>query len=231
MSKRTGFTLYVGDSFAVIATMKTSNRKTGNMVQVWIIRTDVNPVEAVAQGLDSLICGTCIHRGDPLTGRKRSCYVNVGQAPLAIYKAYHKGNYPHLAIADYLREFAARKIRLGAYGDPALIPEEIIAELCKVSIRHTGYTHQFDANPWLAPYVMASCDTLADQERASALGFRTFRVTKGNTPNASERLCLAESKHLQCADCGLCDGASGKRWNVFIPAHGSGKKNAFTILN
>ena len=29
-----------GEKFAVIATLKTSNRKTGNMIQVWILLAD-----------------------------------------------------------------------------------------------------------------------------------------------------------------------------------------------
>jgi len=36
--------------FVVIMTMKTTNRKTGDMIQVWILREDVNPVEAIATG-------------------------------------------------------------------------------------------------------------------------------------------------------------------------------------
>ena len=51
-AKAKGFILYEGASMldgapiVVIATMKTSNRKTGDMVQTWILRSDVNPVEA-----------------------------------------------------------------------------------------------------------------------------------------------------------------------------------------
>ena len=49
-----------GEKFAVIATLKTSNRKTGNMIQVWILLADHSPVDGVKSGLDaSTICTGC----------------------------------------------------------------------------------------------------------------------------------------------------------------------------
>ncbi len=51
-----------GSPIVVILTMGSSNRKTGNMCQVWILRADVNPVQAVNTGEDYSICGNCPHR-------------------------------------------------------------------------------------------------------------------------------------------------------------------------
>ena len=62
-AKELGFVLYEGNSvldgkpIAAIATLSSSNVKTGNMIQVWIIRTDINPVEASKLGDDISICG------------------------------------------------------------------------------------------------------------------------------------------------------------------------------
>ena len=42
-----------GQRFAAVATMKTDNRKTGDMVQVWFVLLDIHPVEAVARGMDA----------------------------------------------------------------------------------------------------------------------------------------------------------------------------------
>lgn len=100
-----------GKPYVAILTLKTSNRKTGNMVQVWILREDVNPVEAIQTGDDVSICGSCPHRKQP--DGTRSCYVNVGQAPLAVWKAYHRGLYlkaSYLRLSQVLR---GRKIRWG----------------------------------------------------------------------------------------------------------------------
>ena len=38
------------------------NGKTGALVQSFIIRSDINPVEALKTGDDAAICGHCIHR-------------------------------------------------------------------------------------------------------------------------------------------------------------------------
>ena len=58
------------------------------MIQTWILRSDVNPVEAVNNGDDYSICGDCPHRKNDKG--ERSCYVNVGQAPNAVFKSFKK---------------------------------------------------------------------------------------------------------------------------------------------
>jgi hypothetical protein len=83
MAKQKGFILYEGASeldnapIVVIATMSTNNRKTGKMVQVWILRSDIDPIEAFKSRADYSICGNCPQRWS-LGG---ACYVNIGQAP------------------------------------------------------------------------------------------------------------------------------------------------------
>ena len=72
-----------GEPIVSIATLHSNNRKTGDMVQIWILRQDMAPMEAIKSGGDRSICGGCPHRG---TGTKRSCYVNVFRAPAAIWQ-------------------------------------------------------------------------------------------------------------------------------------------------
>jgi hypothetical protein len=72
-----------GQPYVAILTLKSTNRKTGDMAQVWILREDINPVEAVQSGKDVSICGDCPHRKQQ--DGTRSCYVNVGQGPNSIY--------------------------------------------------------------------------------------------------------------------------------------------------
>ena len=43
-----------GSKYAVIATLKTSNRKTGNMIQLWILLSDRSPVDGVTSMSDKL---------------------------------------------------------------------------------------------------------------------------------------------------------------------------------
>ena len=49
-----------------------SNRKTGpGLVQTWILRADINPVQALQTGADGSICGPCPMRGAVEAGRVR----------------------------------------------------------------------------------------------------------------------------------------------------------------
>jgi len=211
--------------------MESDNRKTGNMVQVWILATDINPVEAIKTGQDSRICGNCYHRGDETVGRKRTCYVNVGQAPNQVWKKFQRGNYPALKISEYAEVFAGRAIRLGAYGDPAVMPKRIVKALTRVATKHTGYTHQWRSSEWLKPFVMASCDSPSEYAEATSKGWRTFRVSSNTKALTGEIECLSDSQGITCEKCGLCAGTSKGTdvKNIFIQVHGSSASN-FTIL-
>lgn len=116
-----GSSVLDGQPIVVIATLNSRNSKTGDMVQTWILRSDINPVEASKTKQDASICGGCPHRHS-LGG---ACYVNIGQAPLAVWKAYKRGAYPHVLEGDNEKYLKGRFIRLGSYGDPAAVPVSI----------------------------------------------------------------------------------------------------------
>lgn len=213
-----------GSPCVAILTLKSNNRKTGNMAQVWILRQDVNPVEAIATGEDVSICGDCTHRKNSLG--QRSCYVNVGQSPNSIWKAYKRGVYPFaFDIIEQVREsLKGRSIRWGAYGDPAIIPVHLFEIINDMAATHTGYTHQWRKN-FATVYkkiFQASCDNLQDYLDATAHGWHTFAVAPvGST--LPGKLCPAtvENSQAQCITCRLCDGA---KQDIYVEAHGTGKK-------
>ena len=213
-----------GSKIVVILTMGSSNRKTGNMCQVWILRADVNPVEAVNTGEDYSICGNCPHRKQ--ADGSRSCYVNVGQAPNSVWKTYQAGKYERdLHVLGAREAVAGRKIRFGAYGDPALIKPLIFRILTNAAAGHTAYTHQWREPwaQWTAGHMQASCDGMADYLEASSRGFKTFAVIPKNGDSYSGRLCpaTAEGSKVTCLTCSLCDGVKA---DIFVEAHGSGAK-------
>src|SRR5213083_2227645 len=70
---------------------QSKNVKTGPMAQLWILRADINPLEAINTRQDYSICGDCQLRGSYPDGRGRACYVAVKNAPLAVYRKYAKG--------------------------------------------------------------------------------------------------------------------------------------------
>tara|TARA_R100001460_G_scaffold15247_1_gene33687 strand:- start:424 stop:1128 length:705 start_codon:yes stop_codon:yes gene_type:complete len=213
-----------GSPIVVILTMGSSNRKTGNMCQVWILRADVNPVQAVNTGADVSICGNCPHRKQ--ADGSRSCYVNVGQAPNSVWKTYQAGKYERdLHVLGAREAVAGRKIRFGAYGDPALIKPLIFRILTNAAAGHTAYTHQWREPwaQWTAGHMQASCDGMVDYLEASSRGFKTFAVIPKNGDSYSGKLCpaTAEGSKVTCLTCSLCDGVKA---DIFVEAHGSGAK-------
>jgi hypothetical protein len=240
-----GIILYAGPSMIdgepiiCIATGLTGkasrNSKTGGIVQTWIMRADVSPVDAVHTGADASICGECPHRGTIVDGRNvgRSCYVTVFQAPLVVFKAAARGLYPAVHGDAARAALAGRKVRLGAYGDPAAVPFSIWQNALADVEACTGYTHQWARFPEFKAYCMASCDTVADYDRATLAGWRTFRVRRSTDPVMPREVTCpasAEAGHkTSCAACVACGGhASKARANIVIAAHGAaGKVNAF----
>jgi hypothetical protein len=208
------------------------NEKTGaGLVQVYIIRADINPVEASRTGADVSICGNCPLRGTYRDGLRvegsRRCYVNLGQGVTIVWKAFERGVYPEASPADLPAIFAGRFVRMGAYGDPAALPADIWHAILSRAAGRTGYTHQW-RDPrfaYLAAYAMASADSVQDAEEAHAAGWRTFRVSEpvGWAKMAGEGLCPASheaGKRTTCDKCLLCSGAAGKgKASIVIPRH------------
>jgi hypothetical protein len=239
MTKTNGAVLWRGPSkldgapIVVIATglgKSSRNSKTGDLVQTWILREDISPQTAVDSGEDKSICGGCPHRGIVIDGKNydRSCYVTIFQAPRNIWSSYHRGIYPD-ATPDTLK---GRKVRLGAYGDPAAVPAMVWKRLLKDSAQGTGYTHQWrKASKLFSRWVMASCENSKEALQAAKKGYRTFRVTALDSrkdKNRGEIVCPASKeagKKTDCASCLACGGHNSKaRANVVISVHGAAGK-------
>ena len=214
-----------------IITFASLNKKTGDMAQVWILNKDINPVAALKSGASKEICFDCIHL------EEGTCYVNQGQAPLAVYRAYKAGKYEALDL-DILKAMVKWKaVRFGAYGEPILIPLDLVKFIAKHSKGFTGYTHQWQNLEYseYSAYFMASTDNEEQTIRAHQMGFRTFRVKKDNMANlANEIDCPNTKSGIQCRDCQLCDGKGvhGKGKSITINVHGTiGKVNKFNLIN
>jgi len=219
-----------GAPIVVVATglrAKSQNEKTGALVQTWILRADLDPLEASKAGADSSICGQCPHRRS-LGG---SCYVTLHQAPLSVYRAYHRGSYGvPLDSEGMAAALAGRKVRLGSYGDPAAVPLWVWDAALSRAESWLGYTHQW-ARPevtstGLGRFCMASADSSRDRLIATARGWRTFRVRAPSEPvMAGEFICPASAeagKRRTCETCGACDGsARPKAASPVIMAHGA----------
>ena len=194
------------------------NPKTGPMLQTFIIRADISPVEAVKTGQDSSICGDCKLRG--VNGKQRGCYVTVFQAPRQVYDHYHRTNKTKFK-PGHARGYG---VRLGSYGDPVALPLPVIRDMVKYANTWTGYTHQWKTcDPDFKEYLMASVDSIEEYEEAQSRGWRTFRIAKEIYARQNEIICPATRTNTNCLSCGLCNG--GKRsTSIIIEPHGIGAK-------
>jgi hypothetical protein len=207
-----------------IAVLESENGKTGDMVQTYILRADVDPVSALRTGEDRSICGDCVHR----PANDGACYVNVAQSVQSVYWAWFRGAYELVAPIVGARMIQGRKLRMGSYGDPAAIPAQFWKQLAKYTSGHAGYTHQWrrPIARGLRTLVMASADSASDRDVARAMGWRTFRVrTADESLGAREIVCPASPEggdRRQCVTCLACDGADrAGKVSVSIIVHGS----------
>jgi hypothetical protein len=214
-----------------------NNPKTGRMAQLWILRSDMSPLEAIDKRADYSVCADCRLRG---TGSKdRSCYVSMKNAPLAVYRAFKRGMYPTVdpsIVAEYLRS-ADLSIRFGAYGEPTALPRWILDDLAE-GTTYTGYTHQWNSSG-IAAYrhlLMASVDSTSEAVQAASLGWRTFRTRTAESPLLPREIACPASDEMghrtTCAECALCDGARAgdRRKQIAIVVHGSGKTHYMQLI-
>lgn len=186
------------------------NRKTGAVIQQYILLDDVKPTELSLEQSQS-ICGAC-----PLQPKLGGgCYVLRHQDSLAVFKS---GSRKHLDE----RLIQGRPVRLGADGDPTAIPFEEYEILIKNAGLILGYTHNWrECDIRWQKILKASVETEQDYEEAKDLGWHTFRIrpTKESPAKAKETVCLYESDLRQCISCRLCS----KPMDIVVTAHGSRK--------
>ena len=238
MKSPLGYIAYEGPSLidgapivVVVTGLKASkNRKTGSMVQTFILRQDTHPLEAIKTGDDASICGDCEHR--PALVRagngKAPCYVDVSRAPAAVWRAYRRGRYVKAPTHVIARAIAGRVLRIGTYGDPAAAPIRVWQGLTVYVAGWTGYSHQWRTlgREWQL-LVMASADSPSDRADAKLAGWRTFRVSIGLDRQNGEIPCPASKEagsRTTCIDCKLCRGAQIAAKDIVIADHALGHK-------
>lgn len=205
-----------GSPIALFITDNSTNKKTGAMLQTWILRTDMSPTEALRTENDDAVCGDCVHR-------QGSCYVLTHQAPQNVYRQYINGKCKPTPANLGLNA----QLRAGAYGDPAAVPYEVWDELIAPADFVLGYTHQWhNCDPRFARFCMASVENANEAAKAQKRGWRTFRVmSKGEDTMPNEALCPASEeagKKLQCHQCRACNGTTtNRRSHIAIPVHGA----------
>jgi len=244
--KPSGYIIYRGPSLldgkpivVVAITKESKNKKTGGMVQTYIMADNgKSPVESAQSLEDVSVCGDCKHRRgviNPETGKGGPCYVNLGQGARSVMDGVMRGIYPEIFYADadctweLMDAVVGRKVRLGTYGDPAAVPAWVWELLLQDAAGHTGYTHQWASGKadHVKQWCMASADTPEEKALAKAMGWRTFRVRGADDVEvyADEGKCPASEemgKRVTCEDCMACSGGiDSKKASMVIIVHGS----------
>lgn len=199
---------------------RSTNTKTGQMIQAYVLRDDIDPITAVNTGQDDAICGTCPMRSGSNEGR--ACYVIWWLGPNQTWKASR--SYPVVPPALASTHLVGRSVRITAYGDAAAIPFDTWAQLVGRASHHTGYTSQWaTCDPRFKLLLMASVQTPAQQAQAAAAGWRTFRSGWQRADPQIEVQCPASAEmghRTVCTDCALCQGARLQAKSVAIQPHG-----------
>ena len=196
-----------------------SNTKTGDMVQLAILPIDNKPTKALKdRRLPN--CSDC--------ALISTCYVNT----VSLNAVYDQT--VNQAVSAAPKRFRA-PIRLGSWGDPGLLPLDLLQQLSRAAGAHTGYTHLWqDIAPSYSSVLMASIDHLTAKQQGLTVdqlkrlawdkGYRTYSILQpGEQQSAQERSCLYISNNTQCRYCQLCSGASSKR-SIAAPLHGPANK-------
>lgn len=220
-----GPSAFDGEEIVVIATFRTENIKTGELIQIWMLGADSRPTAAMVNGKEKTVCGSCpLQHGS--SGGNSLCYVNRCTAN-KVYDTWKTGGYPKYNRGQHLHLFSGRHIRLGAYGDPAMVPLSLFKPLLAVASGWTGYTHQWRLGfaQEYRTFVMASTESEKSYWEAKQAGWRSFRIRRPDEPTLpQERVCPASEEggfRVQCNRCMACHGARTEgRADLSVLAHG-----------
>lgn len=191
-----------------------SNRKTGDMIQTYLLDRETLTSEPSVFGAK---CSAC-----PMVNK---CYVSRDKmsvrSALARLLGEERTSYAHATLADVLPLLRGRKVRLGTYGDPSALPLADLKAIVNSAQGHTGYTHFWrEIDTEYSAYLMASVEDSSAELLAQGLGYRSFRVITQETTERDVSSvaveCLNSSVGLTCADCLLCSGTSGRGRKVSI---------------
>lgn len=214
-----------GNNIFVIRRGKTSNEKISDgkseIVQTytfsydqWLYANNVaNKSMKEFFKLDGSNCLDCPFSGN---GGKGGCYThkfNQYVGFISMLKSVKESDltiYSNTKRSDIITMSNGLFVRFGTYGEPSLLPIDLIESMTNVAKTWTGYTHQHGKN-WASDYskfFMASIESATEQT-----DWRSFRVLGDISQDKNSVQCPASKEAgyvTTCAKCGLCSGLLGK---------------------
>jgi hypothetical protein len=186
--------------------------------------------------LDKGSCFDCPLSFNMNDGKSGGCYTHKGLQRMglnAILKSLKKKNTLGLIKEFCENEFTvfmtkARKkeiqlVRFGSYGEPVLMPYNVVEQLAALSRRWTGYTHQWNEPKYweYSLFFMASCHDEKQAKQAKDAFWRSFIAADEHNESAVNCPASKEAgEKTTCANCGLCNGTTGNsNKNIYILKH------------
>jgi hypothetical protein len=202
---------------------KSVNRKTGEMIQTYLLDKETLTTEPKVFGAKCAGCpmvSKCYVSNDKMSVRRTVKKLLNGEAC----------SYKFSTLDEVLPLLRGERVRLGTYGDPSALPLHDLQKICKTSDGWTGYTHFFrEIDSDYSLYLMASVESLEGELLAHSLGYLTFRVLLKEDENLEvtkksiQCLNVENDKtlvSLQCVDCLICSGTKGRgKKSVYIEEH------------
>ena len=225
----TGFSPYDGAPIMAVVQCgreESRNVKTGDMMQIAIMRRDIAPGPAYAAGKDTSCCPEdCIHRSEA-RGGLNTCYVDKHRLYAAWGAAVEIVEAGDVGVPDGY--FKGVRVRFGNEGDPAAVPFEVWKPIADEADAFTGYTADWrNLGPEWRELFMASVSSPADAMRARAAGWRFFASSGRESDDAAfaelGRECNATAHGVSCVACLGCDGTGRgeRRPSWWLPFHGA----------
>lgn len=218
------------DTITIITFNKTSNKKiaaTGEkIVQTYHFSREQYEIAQKQTSMkeffsaDAKVCMDCpfaVSNGAKLSAcytHKMMQYSGFLSSLRSIGKLMQFDDIPTLSPLDYdniVLQCQNLYVRFGTYGEPSLMPIELVERITNVCKSWTGYTHQWKKKTEYAPYFMASTHSEDEERIASLIGYRSFVASP--SPISQFISCPASSEmgfKSNCSKCGLCSGTKGK---------------------
>lgn len=211
-------------------TKDSSNEKTGPQVQLYILPIHESPKDTYHGTYPNgdivpsrfSVCGDCKYNGN------NGCYVRWSHLGSLWKAAKDQPAIPMTLSREFLRGL---RVRVGAAGDPSAIPSSVWNRILGTCENFTGYTHQWNKEPFqdLKDLFMASVDNARENEKAHAKGWSTFFVTDSEEESEEHGTrCLSSAGKTDthglpttCSSCMLCNGKSRKQKTITEVLHGA----------
>tara|TARA_R110002051_G_C8684309_1_gene492199 strand:- start:47 stop:763 length:717 start_codon:yes stop_codon:yes gene_type:complete len=229
----------LGNTINVLNAKVSQNKKIGIGYIIQTYHYSIQQVIDASLVNDKASCLDCPLSFNQNNGKSGGCYTHKGMQLMGLKSMLKSLNRKLDTINEFKQSdfntFVAKVkatykvdlVRFGAYGEPVLLPLNVVETLSSLSDKTTGYTHQWN-NPKYQKYnkfFMSSTHTETEREQAKDLGFRSFFVAtneiKGfkldkavNCPASKE-----STKNLSCIACGLCNGNRGNKKDIYIMKH------------